>query len=65
MNRGVTFSLSGDMNEGAVGSEPPQNAKNRLKIGREQISLDSAQVAASDRGGPCQLDLGPALSETH
>jgi hypothetical protein len=53
------------VNEDAFGSKPPQNAQNRIEIGREYTSLDPAQVAALDFCGSCQLDLGLALSETH
>jgi hypothetical protein len=53
------------VNENAFGSEPPQNAQNRVEIGCDYASLDPAQVAAFDASGSCKLDLGLALAETH
>jgi hypothetical protein len=52
------------MNEDALSSEAAENAQNCIEVGSEQISFDSAQVAAFDLSGSCQLYFGPALAET-
>ena len=57
-------SLFGNINEDALSSKAPKNPQNGFEIGCEQISFDSAQMAAFHVSRLCQLYFSSALSES-